>query len=270
MFFLCLWKELTNTPVLSYDPLPPLDAIVSYTRPQRSVPPCLLVCVCVCAWMCVCMHACVRMHVCVHIHVCLHVCVSCVFLFVFMIVSCEQIVCVCVLMNAFNIASWCHGVLHPTLPIFHEMTGRQNRSSMLRYCLISFIPPQEYIFFNGTDQVSERRWSMSPTNDKQINLLCLNLNLGKCFLLFCCRPRPADRGENALSLFVRSLLPNFNAQVNNAESVLLAPLSNTTLWPPRITLRMTWGWMLECHEDNMRLNVRLTWGWMLECHEAEC
>ena len=25
---------------------------------------------------------------------------------------------------------------------------------------------------------------MSPTNDKQINLLCLNLNLGKCFFSF--------------------------------------------------------------------------------------
>ncbi|XP_076449489.1 ribosome quality control complex subunit TCF25-like [Babylonia areolata] len=27
--------ELTNTPVLTYDPLPPLDAIVSYSRPER-------------------------------------------------------------------------------------------------------------------------------------------------------------------------------------------------------------------------------------------
>ena len=68
---------------------------------------------------------------------------------------------------------------------------------------------------------------MSPTNDKQS--VMPEFESRKMFFLFCCRPRPADRGENALSLFVRSLLPNFNAQVNNAESVLLAPLSNTTL-----------------------------------------
>lgn len=87
---------------------------------------------------------CVRMHVCVHMPVCLRVCVYVVyFCLCLRLFLGSKYVCVCVLMNAFNLASWCHGVLHPTLPIFHEMTRRQNRSSMLRYCLISFIPPQE-------------------------------------------------------------------------------------------------------------------------------
>ena len=37
MFCFVLFQELAHSPVLSYDPLPPQDAIVSYTRPDRSV-----------------------------------------------------------------------------------------------------------------------------------------------------------------------------------------------------------------------------------------
>lgn len=34
-FFLLLLQEVTSQPVMGFDPLPPLDSIVSYTRPER-------------------------------------------------------------------------------------------------------------------------------------------------------------------------------------------------------------------------------------------
>lgn len=33
--FVCLLQEVTTQPGMGFDPLPPLDSIMSYTRPER-------------------------------------------------------------------------------------------------------------------------------------------------------------------------------------------------------------------------------------------
>ena len=35
-------QELTNSPIMMYDPLPPLDSTCGYTRPERSYTTCVL------------------------------------------------------------------------------------------------------------------------------------------------------------------------------------------------------------------------------------